>query len=96
MFRREPVAFMPDIEAMFLQVHVTEHCRDLLHFLWWKDNDFNKEPTINRMTVHLFGAISSPVGCCNFAFKKTADDHEQEFGFEPAEFLRKDYYVDEI
>lgn len=29
-FRKEPVAFMADIEAMFLQVHVTEHYRDLL------------------------------------------------------------------
>ena len=43
-FRREPVAFMADIEAMFLQVHVTEHCRDLLRFLWWEDGDVNKEP----------------------------------------------------
>ena len=46
------------------------------------------------MTVHLFGAGSSP-GCCNFALKKTADDHEQEFGVEPANFLRKDFYVDD-
>ena len=93
-FRREPVAFMADIEAMFLQVHVTEHYRDLLRFLWWEDGDLNKEPTRYRMTVHLFGAGLSP-GCCNFALKKTADDHEQEFGFEPAEFLRKDFYVDD-
>ena len=27
--------------------------------------------------------------------RKTADDHEQEFGFEPAELLRKDFYVDD-
>ena len=93
-FRREPVAFMADIEGMFLQVHVTEHCRDLLRFLWWEDGDLDKEPTRYRMTVHLFGAGSSP-GCCNFALKKTADDNEQEFGFEPAEFLRKDFYVDD-
>ena len=38
------------------------------------------------MTIHLFGAGSSP-GCCNFTLKKTTDDHEQEFGFKPAEFL---------
>ena len=93
-FRREPVAFMADIESMFLQVHVTEHCRDLLRFLWWEDCDLNKEPGRYRMTVHLLGAGSSP-GCCNFALKKTADDHEQEFGFESAEFLRKDFYVDD-
>ena len=46
------------------------------------------------MTIHLFRADSSP-GCCNFALKNTADDHEQEFSFEPAEFLRKDFFVDD-
>ena len=46
------------------------------------------------MTVHLFRAGSSP-GCYNFALKKSADDHEQEFGFQSAEFLRKDFYVDD-
>jgi len=93
-FRTEPVALMADIEAMFLQVHVTEQCRDLLRFLWWEDGDLNKEPTRHRMTVHLFGAGSSP-GYCNFALKKTADDHEQEFVFKPSEFLRKKFYVDD-
>jgi len=81
-FRREPVAFMADIEVMFLQVHVMEHCRDPLRFLWWEDGDLNKELLRYRMTVHLFGAGSSP-GCCNFALKKTADNHEPEIGFEP-------------
>ena len=38
------------------------------------------------MNVHFFGAGSSP-GCCNFALKKTADDHEQEFGVEPLEHM---------
>ena len=45
------------------------------------------------MTIHLFGRGSSP-GCCNFGLK-TAADNEQEFGFEPAKFLRKDFYVDD-
>ena len=93
-FRREPVAFMADIQSKFLQVHVTEYCRDLLRFLWWEDGNLNKEPTRYGLTVHLFRPGSSP-GCCNFALEKTADDHEQEFGFESAEFLRKDFYVDD-
>ena len=46
------------------------------------------------MTVHLFGAGSSP-GCCNFALKKTAEDYEKELGSEPAGFLRRDFYVDD-
>ena len=46
------------------------------------------------MTVHLFGATSSP-GCANFALKSTADDHEAEFGTAAANFLRNDFYVDD-
>lgn len=93
-FRREPVALMCDIEAMFHQVKVTEEYRDFLRFLWWEDGDTSREPQDYRMTVHLFGATSSP-GCCNFALKTTADDNEETFGPEPAEFLRRDFYVDD-
>ena len=47
-----------------------------------------------RMTVHVFGATSSP-GCSNFALKRTADDNEQEIGKNPAEFLRKNFNIDD-
>jgi len=46
------------------------------------------------MTVHLFGATSSP-GCANFALKKTAQDSECELGSAAANFLRNDFYVDD-
>ena len=46
------------------------------------------------MKVHLFGAASSP-GCANFAFKRVANDGEKEFGSEAADFMRKDFYVDD-
>ncbi|KAK3749896.1 hypothetical protein QZH41_005809 [Actinostola sp. cb2023] len=81
-FRKEPVAIMCDIEAMFYQVKVTEN------------GDTSTEPQEYRMTVHLFGAASSP-GCSNFALKTTADDNEEYIGSTPAEFLRKDFYVDD-
>ena len=45
------------------------------------------------MTVHLFGATSSP-GCANFALKSTAHDVEEELGASAADFLRNDFYVD--
>ena len=93
-FRKEPIAFMCDIEAMFYQVKVTENCRNLLRFLWWEDGDTSKEPQEYRMTVHLFGATSSP-GCSNFALKATADDNEIDVGSNPAAFLREDFYVDD-
>jgi hypothetical protein len=47
-----------------------------------------------RMTVQLFGAVSSP-GCCNFALKRSADDYSAETNNEAANFVRKDFYVDD-
>ena len=47
------------------------------------------------MTVHLFGATSSP-GCANFALKSTANDFEEEFGASAANFVRKDFYVETV
>ena len=46
------------------------------------------------MTVHLFGAVSSPA-CANFALKRAAEDGEEEFGKRASEFLRNDFYVDD-
>ena len=93
-FRKESVAFICDIEGMFHQVQVTQEHRDLLRFLWWEDGDTRKTPQEYRMTVHLFGATSSP-GCANFAVKSTANDHESELGSAAADFLRNDFYVDD-
>ena len=93
-FRRENVAFMCDVEQMFLQFKVCPNQRDFLRFLWWENNDIRKEPTEYRMCVHLFGAVSSP-GCANFGLKQIATDNEDEFGSDAADFLRKDFYVDD-
>ncbi|XP_067023847.1 uncharacterized protein [Acropora muricata] len=83
-----------DLESMFYQVKVPEEGRDLLRFLWWDEGDTSKEPKEYRMTVHLSGAASSP-GCSNFALKTTAEDNERSLGSAPAEFLRRDFYVDD-
>ena len=91
-FRQERIVFVADTEATFLQVHVAECYRDLLRFLWWENGNLDQQPSTYRMTVHLFGAGLSPG--CNFALKKTAEDHEKELGSETVEFLR-DFYVDD-
>ena len=75
-FRNEPVAFTCDVEGMFHQVFVSAEYRNLLRFLWWKDGNIDGEVTKYRMTVHLFGMVSSP-GCANFALKRAADVWEQ-------------------
>ena len=93
-FRKELIAFMCDLEAMFHQFKVKEEDRDYLRFYWWENGDITKTPVQYRMTVHLFGAASSP-GCSNFGLKKTATDNECEFGSDAAEFIRKYFYVDD-
>ena len=93
-FRRAPVAFMADIESMLYQVKVPGQDRDLLRFFWWEGGDTSKDSKEYRMTVHIFGAASSP-GCSNFTLKVTADDNEQELGSTAAEVLRRDFYVDD-
>ena len=46
------------------------------------------------MRVHLFGAVSSP-SVANFGLQKAADDGENEFGSETADFVRSDFYMDD-
>ena len=93
-FRKETVAFTCDVEGMFHQVYVHPDYRNFLRFLWWDKGTLENQPAEFRMKVHLFGAVSSP-GCANFALKRTADDFEEVFGREPAEFVRDDFYVDD-
>ena len=79
---------------MFHQFRVNVEDRNYLRFMWWKDEDFSKEPVEFRMCVHLFGAVSSP-GCANYGLKQVASDNEDEFGSDVANFLRRDFYVDD-
>ena len=93
-FREENVAFICDITKMFYQFKVSPHQRDYLRFLWWKDGDVTKEPAVYRMTVHIFGATSSP-SCSNFGLKQVASDYQSEFGSDVGDFLRQNFYVDD-
>ena len=53
-FRKEPVAFICDVEQMFHQFRVNVEDRNYLRFMWRKDEDFSKEPVEFRMCAHLF------------------------------------------
>ena len=85
---------MADVEKMFFQVKVKKEDQDFFRFLWWPDGDLTQEPHEYCMTVHLFGAASSPE-CSNFALKCTAEDGEKTFGARAAETLKKNLYVDD-
>lgn len=52
-FRREPIAITADVEQMFYCFTVREHHRNLLRFIWFKDNDITKEIIEYCMKVHV-------------------------------------------
>ena len=47
------------------------------------------------MTVHIFGATSSPSCLVNFGLKQVASDYESEFGSDVGNFLRHNFYVND-
>ena len=93
-FRKESIAIMCDVEQIFYQFKVNKEHRDYLRFLWWDSNNYSVEPVEFHMTVHLFGATSSP-WCANFGLKRIASDNEAEYGQEVANFVGHDFYVDD-
>ena len=93
-FRQERTAIIADIESMFYQVRVRPDDSDVLRFLWWPGNDLQRRPEEYQMTVHLFGAVSSP-SCANFALRKTAEANFQRFDFEVINTVRRNFYVDD-
>jgi hypothetical protein len=67
------------VEAMFYQVKVPAEHRDYIRFAWWPEGDLNASLEDYRMTVHLFGAVSSP-SCSNFALKRAASEGKENYG----------------
>ncbi len=73
-FRKEEVAIMADIKAMYHQVKVPEDDTNLMRFLWWPEGNVEQNMEEYKMTVHLVGATSSPT-CANYALRRTAQDN---------------------
>ncbi|KAG1968718.1 nek6 [Pimephales promelas] len=92
-FRREAVAVICDIERMFYQFSVSPEVRNYLRFLWWEGGVLETEPQEYRMTVHIFGAASSP-GCANFGLKYLAQQHKVDHPTASV-FVEKNFYVDD-
>ena len=93
-FRQEAVAVIADIKAMYHQVKVAKQDIDFLRFLWWSNGDLTQPLTEHRMTVHLFGAISSP-SCASFALRKVADDNMADFPTDVTDTIKHNFYVDD-
>ena len=93
-FRVELVALVADIKEMFHQVKVDPVDRSFLKFLWWPDGDMSQRPRVYRMTVHLFGAASSP-SCSSFCLKQVAVWNDEVLSSVEREAIERSFYVDD-
>ena len=93
-FRKEAVAVTADIQRMFYCFLVDEKHRNLLRFLWYKDNDPDKELIDYRMCVHVFGNKPSPA-VATYGLRKAVEPSADDVGADVGEFVRNNFYVDD-
>ena len=60
-FRFPQYAFVADIQQAFLHIKLREEDRPFVRFLWYKDNDPNKQICVYTYTTIVFGHTSSPM-----------------------------------
>ena len=90
-FRQEQISFMCDIQAIIHQVKVNVEPPQPPEIpVVGRPSRMKRDP----VTFHLFGATSSE-GFANFALKTTADQYEESCGREAADFVRRNFYVDD-
>lgn len=93
-FRKERVAVTADVQQMFYCFLVRKDHRDYLRFLWYENNDFNKNVTEYRMKVHVFGNSPSPAVAI-YNLRRAAQEGEEEHGTDAKQFVMRNFYVDD-
>ncbi|KAK0155063.1 hypothetical protein N1851_002628 [Merluccius polli] len=93
-FRKEPVTLTADVQQMFYCFVVREDHRDYLRYLWYEDNDTNKNVVEYRMKVHVFGNSPSPAVAI-YCMRQAAKQGEQEHGSDARQFVERQFYVDD-
>jgi hypothetical protein len=89
-FRKDSIAILADIEQMFYSFSVQEDHRNLLRFLWFKDNDPSKEIVEYRMCKHVFGNSPSPA-IATYCLRKSVDHSDEDVRI----FVNRQFYVDD-
>ena len=90
-FRNNTIAVSGDIEKMFYNVQVPREDRTYLRFLWFENNYLSLEPCQYWLTVHFFGATSSPA-IANYAFKKSVENKAMDV----EQTVNESVYVDDL
>ena len=93
-FRTKEIGVTCDIDQMFHAFYVYPPHRDLMRFLWFKNNDKENGIVDYKMTVHIFGNTSSPA-VAKFGLRRTADEGKEGFGDAANKFVFDDFYVDD-
>lgn len=93
-FRIGPVAVLADIEQMFHCFVVREECRDMLRFLWYRDNQPGNEVVEYRMRVHIFGNSPSPA-IAIYGLRRAAKEMEQIYGSKTTGLVERHFYMDD-
>ena len=81
---------------MVYQVKVAKNDCDCLRFLWWPGGDLQSNPAVYRISVHLFGAVSSP-SVANAALFRTVTVYGYgcKCSKEVANVVKKNFCVDD-
>ena len=93
-FRNENIGIMADIHQMFHCFQVKEDHRNYLRFLWYEDNDPQKEYVDYKMCVHVFGYSPSPA-VATYGLRRTARNAEFSFGHDVRSVVERNFYVDD-
>ena len=93
-FRQDQYAFTCDIKSMFHQINVSPFDSNYLRFLWWPNHDLNCTPVDYQMTVHPFGATSSP-SVAGYALRKVAEDNSTDADQIVSKTVQRNFYVDD-
>lgn len=95
-FRKEKIAVTADVEQMFFNFEVHEEHRNLLRFLWFKDNDPTKEIIEHRMRVHVFGNAPSPA-VATYGLRKSVCIHAGDDSScdDVCDYVKENFYVDD-
>ena len=93
-FRKEQVALIGDIQAIFHQIKVDPRHRNALRFLWWPGGNLDLDPVDHQMQVHLFGATSSP-SCASYCLRRVVVDFGNQHLPIVSQIVKNNFYVDD-